>query len=387
MNIKTLKTLLAITPNTHTVMLKGQHGIGKTEVVRWCAEHVWKQECIEFQASQISDVGDLIGLQRINVETGHTEWVPPYWYKADKPVTLFLDELNRGTTLVTNAMMQLANDHRLLNFKLPEGSHIIVAINPGDDGNYDVEEFDAAKLDRFVVYNFKPEVQEWIDYALENGVHSLIVSYIGKHSGDLDAYTNAEASKVKSSGSFDGILPSRRSWMKFNAAFKAGLDANIFEGTAGLGLLQEMCAGYVGTVVASKFITHYKQYGTGIDASTIMESKNFEKEFASKIKKMCKTSKAEIIQLGQSVAVYLQEHQAEMVDEKEKVNERGQFLAKNFFNFLSALEPEPRVEIYTQCVTTARKKNIPWVKYCSKGCPELHPLYVSMIDNTALLKK
>ena len=133
MDIQTLKMVLAATPNTHTVMLKGPHGIGKTEVIRWLAKNVWHQECIEFQASQISDVGDLIGLPRINSETGETEFVPPYWYKKDEhgnplPVTLFLDEINRGTTLVTNAMMQLGLDHKILNFKLAPGSHVICAI-------------------------------------------------------------------------------------------------------------------------------------------------------------------------------------------------------------------------------------------------------------------
>ena len=80
MDIATLKMVLAATPNSHTVMLKGPHGIGKTEVIRWLAKNVWHQDCVEFQASQISDVGDLIGLPRINAETGETEFVPPYWY-------------------------------------------------------------------------------------------------------------------------------------------------------------------------------------------------------------------------------------------------------------------------------------------------------------------
>ena len=194
MDIQTLKMVLAATPNSHTVMLKGPHGIGKTEVIRWLAKNVWHQDCIEFQASQISDVGDLIGLPRINSETGETEFVPPYWYKKDEhgnplPVTLFLDEINRGTTLVTNAMMQLGLDHKILNFKLAPGSHVICAINPGDDGNYDVEEFDPAKMDRFVVYNFTPETQEWIDWAIDVGINSLVTGYISQFGSDLDQDT------------------------------------------------------------------------------------------------------------------------------------------------------------------------------------------------------
>ena len=55
MNIETLKKVLAVTPNTHTVMLKGPHGIGKTEGIRWLAKNVWHQECVEFQSSCCGD--------------------------------------------------------------------------------------------------------------------------------------------------------------------------------------------------------------------------------------------------------------------------------------------------------------------------------------------
>ena len=35
MDICTLKAVLAATPSSHTIMLKGPHGIGKTEVMSW----------------------------------------------------------------------------------------------------------------------------------------------------------------------------------------------------------------------------------------------------------------------------------------------------------------------------------------------------------------
>ena len=123
MDIATLKAVMAATPNTHTIMLKGPHGIGKTEVIRWLAKNVWHQDCVEFQASQISDVGDLIGLPRINAETGETEFVPPYWYKKDKdgnplPVTLFLDEINRGnlSNVFGETFTLLERDYRDYDF-------------------------------------------------------------------------------------------------------------------------------------------------------------------------------------------------------------------------------------------------------------------------------
>ena len=388
MDIATLKMVLAATPNSHTVMLKGPHGIGKTEVIRWLAKNVWHQECVEFQASQISDVGDLIGLPRINSETGETEFVPPYWYKKDEhgnplPVTLFLDEINRGTTLVTNAMMQLGLDHRILNFKLAPGSHVICAINPGDDGNYDVEEFDPAKMDRFVVYNFTPTVQEWLDWAVEAGVNSIVTGYISQYSGDLDPYTNAQASKTASK-SFDGILPSRRTWVHFANFLDMASEKGLFEGNKGLGILQESCAGYVGQAIAAKFKTYFTQHGTGLDAKALMEAKDFKKDFTKKIAALCKKSKIEAVQLGNSVCTYLHENEGKIMT-SGKPNDKGVAMARNYYEFLSALNPETRVEVYTNSVETARTKGHKWVRAVGQACPDLKKLYTELVDIQAQL--
>lgn len=389
MNIETLKKVLAVTPAAQTIMLKGPHGIGKTEVIRQLAKDVWHQDCIEFQASQISDVGDLIGLPRINAETGHTEFVPPYWYVKDengnpKPVTLFLDEINRGTTLITNAMMQLGLDHRIMQFQLAEGSHVICAINPGDDGNYDVEEFDPAKLDRFVVYNFTPEVQEWLEWAIDNGVNSLVTGYISQYSSDLDPWGNKAASKT-AGGTFDGILPSRRTWVRFANFLDAGIESGLFEGTNGTGILQEACAGYVGQAIAAKFKTYFVQHGTGLDAKALMETDSFNKKYAKKITALCKKSQVEVLQLGTSITTYLRENEKRMIGTNNKPTDICLKYASNFYDFLKSVNPEIRCQIYTNSIENARERGAQWTRLIGKAKPELQELYRSMINTEAEL--
>lgn len=389
MNIETLKKVLAVTPASQTIMLKGPHGIGKTEVIRQLAKDVWHQDCIEFQASQISDVGDLIGLPRINAETGHTEFVPPYWYVKDengnpKPVTLFLDEINRGTTLITNAMMQLGLDHRIMQFQLAEGSHVICAINPGDDGNYDVEEFDPAKLDRFVVYNFTPEVQEWLDWAIDSGVNSLVTGYISQYSSDLDPWGNKAASKT-AGGTFDGILPSRRTWVRFANFLDAGIESGLFEGTNGTGILQEACAGYVGQAIAAKFKTYFVQHGTGLDAKALMETDSFNKKYAKKITALCKKSQVEVLQLGTSITTYLRENEKRMIGTNNKPTDICLKYASNFYDFLKSVNPEIRCQIYTNSIENARERGAQWTRLIGKAKPELQELYRSMINTEAEL--
>lgn len=46
---------------------------------------------------QMSDPGDLLGLPTKDEATGKTTFMPPYWFPIDdKPIVLFLDELNRA---------------------------------------------------------------------------------------------------------------------------------------------------------------------------------------------------------------------------------------------------------------------------------------------------
>ena len=85
-NIAHTKELLLDMCPEHTPMIRGRHGTGKTEVIRQlCADpDGWNLRCCELQGSQLSDVGDLIGLmQIIDVKDDegmiHKEsaWVPP----------------------------------------------------------------------------------------------------------------------------------------------------------------------------------------------------------------------------------------------------------------------------------------------------------------------
>lgn len=373
MNITTFKKLIKFIPASHTVMLKGYHGIGKTEVIRQVAKDLWGQECVEFQASQIQDVGDLIGLQRINAETQETEWVPPFWFKKDRPVTLFLDEINRGKPAITNAMMQLALDHRILNFTLPEGSHIVCAINPSDgDGMYDVEDFEPAKKDRFRIIELNPSVDEWLEYATKSGVNSLVRDYIQANSQDLDPWTNAKNAKAASVSNDN--LPSRRSWSAFGQVMNNLLEEDGFlETKEGLDAVEDLCSAYVGHMIAINFRSFVAQHGTGLNPKTLFENK-WTKKTEDRVKKLCQ-NKIEVCRLGKACAMYLDEHCDELNDDT-----RCKEVANIWLKFLQTIDPEFRVETYTNAVETAIKKKLPWVKMTTKAQPKLKDLYYECLE-------
>ena len=70
-NITELKQLLEATPASHNIMLVGNHGIGKSEILTG----FFKEKGMDVVAlflGQMADPGDLIGLPSKNEMTGKT---------------------------------------------------------------------------------------------------------------------------------------------------------------------------------------------------------------------------------------------------------------------------------------------------------------------------
>ena len=80
------------------VLIRGRHGIGKSEVVYQLAEQV-DLPVVERRASQMTE-GDLVGLPSTDGNT--TTFNPPDWFKecCEEPRVLFLDEIDRATVEV-----------------------------------------------------------------------------------------------------------------------------------------------------------------------------------------------------------------------------------------------------------------------------------------------
>lgn len=80
-----LLEILEETPATQNIMLMGKHGIGKSQILE---KFYTAKGCkvVSLFLGQMSDPGDLIGIPHKNEETGHTEFMPPYWFPTDSDV-------------------------------------------------------------------------------------------------------------------------------------------------------------------------------------------------------------------------------------------------------------------------------------------------------------
>ena len=245
-----LLSLLDITPADQNLMLVGNHGIGKSEIL---TDYLSGKgmKVVPLFLGQMSDPGDLIGIPNRNDTTGKTEFMPPYWFPLDgKPVVLFLDELNRARPEVLQTIMDLALNRTLAGRKLPDGSRIISAVNAGDQ--YQLTDLDPALVSRFNVVTFRPTVQEWLLWAEKVGVDARVRDFIRENPMWLDKNPDAKE------GADTGMdkTPDRRGWKRVSDILKTDGDISPIVTKAIAAIVGPKAASaLVGSVSARKILS------------------------------------------------------------------------------------------------------------------------------------
>ena len=167
-NISELKETLEMTPSTQNIMLVGKHGIGKSEILTSYFNSKGLKVVTLF-LGQMADPGDIIGIPS----------------KVDgQPIVLFLDELNRARPEILQTVMDLTLNRKLAGKALPEGSHVISAVNDGEE--YQLTDLDPALVSRFNIYEFKPTVEEWLNWAASQKLDERVINFIQDNPTWLD---------------------------------------------------------------------------------------------------------------------------------------------------------------------------------------------------------
>lgn len=243
MDIKTLIDCLKTFKDQRvSILLRGKHGIGKSQIVKQFAESVGMR-CIDRRLSQMSE-GDMIGLPKL--EDGVTRFYPAEFIMqaCDGPVVLFLDELNRAAPEVIQSAFQLVLDRELNGNTLHPDTLVFAAINATHE--YQVNEMDPALVDRFWVVDLQPTMEDWVAWAESSGkVHPDIIAFVKRDPDNLEAVSSAEAGKV---------TPSRRSWERLS---KVLVDAELIDDPDDP-RFWSICTGFVGIEVANQFVNYCK---------------------------------------------------------------------------------------------------------------------------------
>ena len=251
------------------VLIRGRHGVGKSEVVYQIAA-ARNLPVVERRASQMTE-GDLLGLP----DTADTEingrkattWNAPDWLvtACEQPVMLFLDEVDRATQEVRQGLFELTDSRKINGWHLHADTLIVAAVNGGEHGaQYQVGEMDPAELDRWTVFDVEPSDEDWLKWA--NGkVDSILWDFINQNRQHLEHRGDFEPNKV---------YPSRRSWKRFNDTADS---TGVFGEEGDRDLLFNLATAFVGFEGAVSLRDFVEKYEWQVTIADILDAGDLSK--------------------------------------------------------------------------------------------------------------
>lgn len=309
-NISELKETLELTPSTQNIMLVGKHGIGKSEILtNYFNEKGLK--VVTLFLGQMADPGDIIGIpskvekqDAAGKATARTDFTPPYWFPQDgQPIVLFLDELNRARPEILQTVMDLTLNRKLAGKALPEGSHVISAVNEGEE--YQLTDLDPALVSRFNIYEFKPTVEEWLNWAVGQKLDERVVNFIQDNPTWLDGDSNSKEYK--------GLDKSadRRAWKHVSdILLKVDTIKDIHK---------RIIAGIVGVGAAAAFIQSVQQH-------KVITGKDLLLKYDKTIKTVEKYQLHEYAILNEAIFRYLENAKLNEREKKEAADSLGKYI-------------------------------------------------------------
>jgi len=250
------------------VLIRGRHGIGKSQVVyQIAADRSLPVE--ERRASQMTE-GDLLGLpDTTEMSDGRkaTTWNAPDWLVrgCSAPTLIFLDEVDRATMEVRQGLFELTDSRKINGWVLHPETLIVAAVNGGEHGaQYQVGEMDPAELDRWTVFDVEPTDEDWLQWA--NGkLHALVWDFINHNRAHLEHTGDFEPNKV---------YPSRRSWERFS---KTAGPAGVFDEGGDLDILFNLAVAFLGFEAAVALKDFTVNYAWQVTVEDILDRGQLEK--------------------------------------------------------------------------------------------------------------
>jgi hypothetical protein len=155
--------------------------------------------------------------------------------------------------------MELTDSRKLNGWHLHPETQIVAAVNGGEEcaGAYQVSELDPAELDRWVIWDINPTVEDWLTWAKDN-VHTLVWDFINQNRNHLEHNEDPEPNKV---------YPSRRSWHRLNDCLVKGA---LVEDKGALDVVYHLATGYVGFEAAVAFKDFAKNYESQLTPEMVL---------------------------------------------------------------------------------------------------------------------
>ena len=186
--LKQASQLILSTPENR-YMLRGEPGIGKSSLLKSLAENLPDHEVAYIDVPNM-DLGD-IAMPVVDHETKTTAYYPNRRFKVHtgKPVITMLDEFTKGAEPIKNMlhpMLEKANP-RLGDVAIHPQSIVFLTGNLGSDGVGD--NLKMHTRNRIVEVTVrKPSADEWIDWAINNGIEAEVCAWVRQFPHSMASY-------------------------------------------------------------------------------------------------------------------------------------------------------------------------------------------------------
>lgn len=249
--------------NTGSVTaLISERGVGKTSAYKQCAEELGIGY-INLYAAALEGP-DFMGLPDKDRDHMVTVYLAPQFLPTIQAVEmglypergiLVLEEINRVPSDTVSVLYPLLLEKKINGHALAKGWTIGVTMNP-DTMNYLVNSLDDAMIDRFISIEVSAELEDYIDYSLQNHPNDEVLSFLQACPDMLLVIKKAADSTALSK------YPTPRGWTKVQELLNnCKLDYR---------LMHELIAGIVGSQAAASFYGFLRNKDIKIPAAKLM---------------------------------------------------------------------------------------------------------------------
>jgi hypothetical protein len=194
--------LIAAVGHKRTVIVEGENGIGKTALFHALKAHPKFANHIAVDPIDCTQLSDgSVWMPDLDRENGVSRELPNERFgvsrtnqkgiNGSRPIVCFLDEVAKAPQFIKNVLAPIIYEHRVGNYHMPEGSVVFCATNLAVEGLGD--SIQAHLRNRLVFVRMrKPTAQEWITWALDNGVHEMVVAFAKNYDVVFDSFLDYE---------------------------------------------------------------------------------------------------------------------------------------------------------------------------------------------------
>lgn len=235
------------------VMVWGPPGIGKSDIVKQIGEAT-NRPVIDIRLA-LWDPTDIKGMPYLT-DDGVMKWANPSELPNDfaSNAIIFLDEIVSAPPAVQAAAYQLILNRRVGEYQLPPNVDIVAAGNREGDRGVTFK-MPAPLSNRFIHLEMTVNFDDWLDWAVNNDIHSEVVGYLSFAKQDLFDFDPKGASRA---------FATPRSWCFVSDLLK---DDDQDE------TLADLTSGAVGDGLCAKFMAHRKVCGKMPKPIDILEGK------------------------------------------------------------------------------------------------------------------